>query len=130
MIALSAATVLEDAGAAVGFAHALEACGDLANGSVPVDLLEGAVGAPSKRRGQAVPAVLVVVDPLRLLARVTLRRHVIAVSPDARDVAPLEFHVDAAVNTAQDANGLLPVVTHGGSPIFSSLKELHSSTRE
>ena len=113
MIALPAAAVIEDARAAVSVAHALEASRDLANSGVPVDFLEGAVWASTQRRGQAVPAVLVVVNPLRLLASVTLRGHVIAISTDARDVAPVELYLDPAVNAAQDANGLLPVVTHG-----------------
>jgi hypothetical protein len=41
---------------------------------------------------------------------------VIAISADACDVAPVELYLDPAVNAAQDANGLLPIVTHGGPP--------------
>src|SRR5271155_2194088 len=100
MIALSATTVIEDARTAIGVTHTLESGGDLANGGVPVNFLEGAIRASPKRRGQAIPAVLVVVNPLCLLASITLRGHVIAISTDARDVPSVELYLDPAVNAA------------------------------
>src|SRR5579862_4139196 len=116
MIALAAAAVIEDARAAVSIAHALEACGDFANRGVPVDFLEGAVGPSPERRGQPIPAVLVVVNSLRLLAGIALRRDVFAISAHASDMTPVELHLDSAVHAAQDANSFLPVVAHGGPP--------------
>src|SRR6266481_8374594 len=104
MISLPAAAIIEDARAAVGIAHFLEARRDLANRPVPVDFLEGAIGTSPKRRGQPIPAVLVVVDSLRLLARVALRRDVIAISAHASDMASVELHLDPAVHAAQNAN--------------------------
>src|SRR5579863_295298 len=112
MIALAAAAVIEDARAAVGVAHPFEACGNLANRGVPVDFLEGAVGTPPQRRSQPITAVLVIVNPLRFLAGIALRRDVIAISAHASDMTPVELHFDPAVHAAQNANGLLPVVAH------------------
>src|SRR5208282_3183366 len=125
MITLPAAAVIENARAAISVAHLDQALGDLADGGVPADFLEAAVGAPPQRRCQPVSAILVIVKPLRLLAGVAARRDVLAISTNARDVASVELDLDPAVDAAQDADGLLPVVTHG--PLLSSSSELHSS---
>src|SRR5271155_5836387 len=74
MIPLPAAAVIEDARAAELLANFKEAGSDLADRGIPVDFLEVAVGSPPHRRSQPVPAILVVVNPLRLLAGVALRR--------------------------------------------------------
>ena len=116
MIPLPAAAVIEDARAAPLLAHSKEARGDLADCGVPVDFLEAAVGPPPHRRSQPVSAILVVVNPLRLLAGVALRRDMLPVSVHARDMPPFELHLDSAIDTAQDANRLLPVFTHGTTP--------------
>src|SRR5208282_251890 len=102
MVALSAAAVIENARAAVSVAHSLEAGSDLVNRGIPIDFLERSVGAAPKRRRQPVLAVLVVVDPLRLLAGVAVRRDVLAIPTHASDTAPVELHFDSAVHTAQD----------------------------
>ena len=116
MIPLPAAAVIEDARAAPLLAHLEEARGDLADCGVPVDFLESAVGPPPHRRGQPIPAILVVVNPLRLLAGIALRRDMLPVTADTRDMPSLELHLDSAIDTAQDANRLLPVFTHGTTP--------------
>ncbi len=119
VVPLPATSVVEDRLPAVGVADLGEAGRHLGDGGVPVDLLEGAVGAPAQRAGQAVAAVLVVVEPQRLLARVALGGRVGLVAPDAGErpsVVAAEAHLDAAVALAQDAGGLVPgVVDHGSS---------------
>jgi hypothetical protein len=60
MIPLAAAAVIEDRLAAVRVLDGAEAGGDLGDRGVPVDRLEGAVGAAAERRRQAIAAVLVV----------------------------------------------------------------------
>src|SRR5262249_36784270 len=118
MIALTAAAVVEDGLAAPGVADAREARGHLTDRGVPIDRLEGTVVAPAEGGGQAMPAVLVGgraprvsrgVAPRRLLAGVALRGGVRLVAADARQPAPVELHLDAAVDAAQDAGGLVPV---------------------
>src|SRR5271168_859658 len=116
MIALSAAAVIENARSAPLLAHPKEARGDLADSGVPVDFLEAAVGTAAKRRGQPVTTILVVVNALRLLAGVPMRRYVLLVSMHTRDMTPFDFRVDSAIHAAKDANGFLPVVAHGSSP--------------
>src|SRR5689334_16885806 len=115
MIALAAAPVVEDPFAAVRVAHRREPLGHLPDRGVPADLLELAVGPPPQRRGQPVTAVLVVVEPEGLVAGVSLRGRVRLVTADARQVAAIQLHLDAAVALAQDARRLLPAVLgHGG----------------
>ena len=109
MIALSAAAVVEDLVSAVGFADALEALGDLDNRGVPVDFLICSVGASAQRGGQATAAVLVMVQPQRLVAGVALRRRMRLVAADAGQLAILDLYDDAAIAFAQDARRGLPI---------------------
>src|ERR1700739_2404549 len=115
MVALPAAAVVEDLVPAVGVTDVLEPLGDLDNRGVPVDLLVAAVGTPAHRRRQASAIVLVVVQPQRLVAGVTLRSRVLLVAPDARQAAILDLYDDAAVAFAEDACGGLPFTGHRGS---------------
>ena len=119
MVPLAAAAVVEDRLAAVGLADRGELRGDLADGGVPVDRLEGAVGASPEGRLQAVPTRLVVVEPLRLLAGVALRPGVRAIAANAGDVPAVDLDLDAAVDAAEDAGGPVPLAPlgsclHGG----------------
>ena len=83
VVALPAAAVVDDRLAAVGVTDLAEPGGDLADRRVPVDLLERAVGAPPQRvQDPLAAAVLVVVEPQRLLARVALRRRMGLVATD------------------------------------------------
>src|SRR5207253_10155758 len=92
-------------------------------------LLEGAVGPPAERAGEAVAAVLVVVEPQRLLARVALRGRVLLVSPDADEAAVLDLHLDPAVDRTEDAGRLVPaVVTHVTPPITRQFNERTDTT--
>jgi hypothetical protein len=118
VIALSAAAVIEDRVAAEAIAHRCEAPGHLTDRGAPVDRLERAIGTPSQRRAQAIARVLVVIEPLRLLARVATRRRVPLVAAHAHETAPVlaaELDLEAAVALAQDAGRGLPgAVRHAG----------------
>src|SRR5262245_19667281 len=59
VIPLPAPTVIEDGLAAVRVTNRAEPRGDFANGRVPVDRLERAVGSPAQGRGDAITAVLI-----------------------------------------------------------------------
>jgi hypothetical protein len=109
VIPLSAAAEVEDRFAAVHVADRRQASGHLADGGVPVDLLEGAVGAAAQRHGQPIRAVLVVIEPQRLVAGIARGDRMGPVAADAREAPAVELHLDAAVALAQDARGALPV---------------------
>ena len=112
VVPLAAAPVVEDRLAAVGGPHVVEAGGDLGDRRVPVDLLEGPVGAPAQRGRQPVAAVLVVVEAQGLLARVARAGGVGLVAPDPLERPPVvtaEAHLDAAVDRAEDARRLVPL---------------------
>ena len=108
MVALAAASVVEDRLAAVLVANRPQALGDLGDRRVPVDLLERAVRAPAQRRRQAVAGVLVVVEALGLLTGIAVRARACLVAPDRRQVPVLDLHLDAAVEAAEDARRLEP----------------------
>ena len=112
MIPLPATAVIEDRVTAVSVADACESRGHLADRGVPVDLLERAVGAPPQRRGDAIAAVLVVIEAMRLLARVALRGGMALVAAQLDEVAirfAAELNLQPAVALAQDAGRRLPV---------------------
>ena len=112
MVALPAAAVVDDRLAAMGVANRRQPLGDLANGGVPVDLLEGSVGSSAQRAQQPLTAtVLVVVEAERLLAGVALRRRVGLVATDPFEGPPVgsQADLDPAVALAQDAGGLMPL---------------------
>src|SRR5258708_6440173 len=110
MIPLPSAAIVEDARATMSIAHADQAFSDFANRSIPIDFLEGPVGAPAQRRGQPVFSILVVVDTLRFLTRVSMRCDVFAIAADPRDMPAIKLHFDSAIDAAQDASGLMPLV--------------------
>ncbi len=114
VVALAAAAVVEDRLAAVRVADRGAAFDDLGDRRVPVDLLEAPVGTAPERRRQPVPAVLVVVEPHRLVARVAAGARVLAVAADTLEPAPVELNLDPAVALAEDAGGLCPGVAHDG----------------
>src|ERR1700747_3897136 len=116
MVALPAAAVVEDFVSAVAVADLLESLGDLDNRGVPVDLLKGSVGASAHRRSQASAVVLVMIQPQRLVAGVSLRPGMLLVAPDACQSAILHLHDDAAVAFAEDAGAGLPLTGHRGVP--------------
>src|SRR5262249_18331427 len=111
------AAVVEHRPPAVGVTDGCEARRNLADRRVPVDLLEAAVAAPAERFREPVGTVLVVVEPERLLASVSLRGRMCVVAAHAHQAPPVpatELHFDAAVALAQDAGGRLPVGAAGG----------------
>jgi hypothetical protein len=85
MVALTTAAVIQDRRAAMGVADRRAALGDLADGHVPVDLFEAAVRAPPERCGQAVATVLIVIQPHRLVARVSRHTKVRLVAADSSE---------------------------------------------
>src|SRR5436190_1153632 len=102
VVALAAAAVIKDRGAAVSVAYGRQARRDLTDRGVPVDLLVAAVGAPAQGRGDArVP--LVVGQPLSLLTCIALRAGVRLVALHADDVAVVDLEFDSAVAGAEDA---------------------------
>ncbi len=109
MVALTAATVIEDLVATVLVSDLRESLGDLGNRGVPVDLLVTAVGASAQWRRQPVAAVLVVVEPKGLVARVALRSGMLLVTADLDQPAVVDLHDDTAVALAQDAGRRLPL---------------------
>src|SRR5439155_48318 len=108
--------VVEDRLAAVAVDDAPESGRHLGDGRVPVDLLVRPVRPSAQRRRQAVPAVLVVVEPEGLLARVALGGGVRLVTPDPFEAPPVlttPADLDAAVDVAEDAGRRLPVTRVG-----------------
>src|SRR4030095_8222634 len=101
VIALSSPAVIEDALAALRVANRAWPGRDLPDGGVPIDDLEGAVGAPPQRVGEAVARVLVVVEPQGFLAVITLRGRGGAVTADALEAAAVRGHLD--LDAAGDA---------------------------
>src|SRR5262249_7096230 len=99
--------------AAVRGAHLLQSRRDLADGRVPVDGLERAVGALTLRMEHPLaPAVLVMVEPERLLAGVSPGRRMRLVAPDLLEAAPIvatEPDQDAAVALAEDTGARFPL---------------------
>ncbi len=89
MVSLSAAAVVEDALAAVLRADRCSSFCAISRMAVrPVDRLVRSVGPPAHRRAQAVRAVLVVVQPLRLLAHVALRDRMGSCRPRCGSIRP------------------------------------------
>src|SRR5690606_21346281 len=83
---------------------------------VPADALERAVGAAPQRVGEPVRAVLVVVEPQRLLARVAPRGRVPPVAPDPGEPPARHLHLQAAVARAQHARRRPPPTVHRRPP--------------
>src|SRR5439155_7728635 len=63
VVPLPTAAVVQDRRSPVGVAHTCEPGGDLGDGDIPGDRFVRPVAPPSNRRGEAVAAVLVVVEP-------------------------------------------------------------------
>ena len=73
--------------------------------------LERPVRAPAQRRRQAIRAVLIAIQPVRLLAGVAARRRMRLVAAHLHQmppVLPAEHHLEAAVALAKDAGRPLP----------------------
>ena len=125
VIALASASVVEDRLTAERVTNGGQPRGDLGDGGVPIDLLEGAVR--SLAQGMEDPlatAVLVVVEAERLLARISLGRRVGLVPADLLEVAAIvaaEPDQDAAVALTEDARGRLPFDRAVGPRIGSHL---------
>ena len=86
MIPLPTPAEVEDRVTAILVADCAQSFGHLANCGVPIDLLERPVGSPSERRRDTVRPVLIVVEAMRLLARVPLRRRMRLVAPNSCEV--------------------------------------------
>ena len=106
MIALTATAIVENFIAAVGIADGPEAFHNLSGCGIPVNFFEGAVSASAKRRGNAIFAVLIVIEARCLLTQVSLRGWMIFIASDPHNLATLSasgLHFDAAIEFAQDA---------------------------
>ena len=106
MIALTATAIVENFVAAVGITDGPEAFHDLSGCGIPVNFLKGAVSASAKRRGNAIFAVLVVIEARCLLTQISLRGWMILIASDPHNLATLSasgLHFDAAIEFAQDA---------------------------
>ena len=105
MIALAAATVIEDRLAAVRVAHRTQLLGNFGDRGIPVDRLVAAVVATAHGRGQSVGPVLVVIQPRGLVAQVAPRGGVILVAAGTCDLFAVFGQLDlhAAIQRAQDA---------------------------
>src|SRR5581483_3381143 len=118
MVALATTAVVEDRLTAVLGADGPQPGGDLGDGGVPADLLVGAVGPAAQRAQHPLgAAVLVAVQPQRLLAGVALGARVPLVAPhllQAAAVGATEADLEAAVALAQDAGGGRPGDRHAG----------------
>ena len=64
-------------------------------------------------------AVLVMVEPQRLVARISLRGGMGLVAADPGKTPVVELHLDAAVALAEDARGLMPLRRHGRNPTMT-----------
>jgi hypothetical protein len=106
MIALTATSVVENFIAAVSIADGPEALHDLSGCGIPVNFFEGAISPSAKRRGNAIFAVLIVVEARCLLTQIPLRGWMIFIASDPHDLATFDasgLHFDAAIEFAQDA---------------------------
>jgi hypothetical protein len=108
VVPLAAAAVVQDRLAAVGVSNLGAALRDPPDRGLPVNLLKAPIWTSSERRRQPVAAVLIVVKPHRLVARIALGTGVLLVAPDSSEPAPVELDLDPAVALAQDAGGLCP----------------------
>src|SRR4029453_8978516 len=128
VIALAAAPVIEDGLAAVRIAHGAEPCRPLRGSRGPVDRLEGAVGAAAQGMEHPLtPAVLIVIEPQRLLAGVALGRRMRLVTADLLEAAAIlsaEPDQDAAVALAEDAGAGAPRRRRVGSSRGSHRRDL------
>src|SRR5688572_7667467 len=68
VVRLAATAVVEDRITAEAISHAGEPLRNLTNGGIPIDLFEAAVGFAPQRGRQKIAAVLVIVEPMGLLA--------------------------------------------------------------
>ena len=72
MIPLATAAVIENLIATVGIANAFKTRHDVSRCRILINLLEGAIGASSQWRGDAIFTILVVVEAGGFLAEITL----------------------------------------------------------
>ena len=113
MIALTATTVVENFVAAVGIANAFKARHDLARRRVPVNFFERPVCASPQWRGDAVFAVLVMIETRGFLTQIALGGRVVFVTANSHDFAVITtpgLHFNAAIEFAQDACACVPLV--------------------
>jgi len=126
VVALPTPAVIEDALPAFPVPQGEQALAHFANGGIPVNGFKAAIGQAPQGGGQAVPAVLVVVQAGGFLAEIALGGGVRLVAADADDLAlifPAQLDLDAAVALAQDAGAGLPVR-------HDSLPQVPLATRE
>lgn len=86
-----------------------ELVGDLADRDVPRNFLERTIHAPTQWRRQPIAVVLIVIEPVRLLARVALRRWMALVTAELHQMTTLELDLETTIAFAQDARGRFPL---------------------
>ena len=80
-----------------------------------------------ERRGDPIGSVLIVIEAVRLLAGVALRRRVRLVTPDSGEVPaalPAELNFEAAVALAENARSFLPGHGHRKTSLFGRGRRL------
>src|SRR5262249_57298073 len=110
MMALSAAAIKRETLAAVAIDEVADTRGDFRNRCVPVDRIEAAIGAAPQRCGQAVAVMGVPGNPRGLVAEIAPRFRIVAVAADLADLAVLDQDLDAAIDIADVAGGLPPIL--------------------
>ena len=108
MIALAAAAIERKALAAVAIDQLAQPRCDFRDRGVPVDLVEGAVGAAAQRRRQPVLVMRVIGNAGGLVAEIALGFRILAVAAHLRDAVVIDQNLDAAIDIAEIAGRLLP----------------------
>ena len=121
MIALPTAAIECERLTAVTASNVAQALRNLADSGIPVYSFKAAVASLSKRRGEAIGMILIIVEPLRLLTRVASGGRMRAVAANLHDLPPLGHRLDAAVDVAEAACRRMPLVFgrycgHGNTP--------------
>jgi len=86
---------------------------NFADSGIPIYSFKAAVASLSKRGGEAIGMILIVVQPLRLLTRVASGGRMRAVASNLHDLPPLGHRLDAAVDVGEAAHRRLPLVFVG-----------------
>src|SRR5450432_445772 len=108
VIALTAAAIEREAFAAVTIYQVAQPRGDFRYRSVPIDFIEAAVGTAAQRRRQPVPVMGVERNSRGLVAEIALRFRILTVAAHFGDTALIDQDLDAAIDIADIAGGLLP----------------------
>ena len=113
MITLATAAIIENLIAVVGISNAFKTRHDFSRCRIPINFLEGAIGASSEWRGNTIFTILVVIQTGGFLAEITLRSRMILISANPHYftiVITPRLHFDTAIKFAQDACTGVPLI--------------------